>query len=135
MLRNVVIRTCSFRPTSSLPIIKVVSSTATPIRFASSLSSAPKNNQVVATNVWSLERKSNLGVSEEEVRRFVVGLSSMLQDGKLKPSTSREQVIQYFSAQKHANKQVDDKVNEILAKKTKIIKSKHDDTSVLEWIY
>lgn len=88
---------------------------------------------------WTTKRNSQVNLSEEEVRRFVVGLSTMLQDGKLRPSTSREQVVLHFVGQNYDNikvkNQVANQVSDILAKKTKVIKRKHDKTSVLEWIY
>lgn len=89
--------------------------------------------------IWSDKYNTQVKLSEEKVRRFVVGLSTMLQDGKLRPPTSRDQVVSHFVGQGYDNlkvkNQVANQVDDILAKRTKVIKRKHDNTSVLEWIY
>ncbi|KAL7309960.1 hypothetical protein PS15m_010775 [Mucor circinelloides] len=136
MIKNTALKAASFKPTNPLQAVK--GAIATPSRSASSLNVAYKRDQDSA-NAWTTKRNSQVNLSEEEVRRFVVGLSTMLQDGKLRPSTSREQVVSHFVGQNYDNikvkNQVATQVSDILAKKTKVIKGKHDKTSVLEWIY
>ncbi|KAL0142918.1 hypothetical protein V8B55DRAFT_1432167 [Mucor lusitanicus] len=136
MFRNTAQKVTLFKPTNPLPFVK--GAIAIPSRSASSLNVAYKRDQN-AEEIWSGKRASQAKLSEEEVRRFVVGLSTMLQDGKLRPPTSREQVISHFAGQNYdkvqVKHQVANQVDDILSKKTKVIKRKHDNTSVLEWIY
>ncbi|KAL9558148.1 hypothetical protein MBANPS3_001054 [Mucor bainieri] len=136
MFRNTALKAASFKPTTPLPVAK--GAVAITSRSASSLNLAYKRDQDVQ-EVWTEKHNIQAKLSEEEVRRFVVGLSTMLQDGKLRPSTSREQVILHFVGRNYdslkVRHQVANQVDDILAKKTKVIKRKHDNTSVLEWIY
>ncbi|KAK4513546.1 uncharacterized protein ATC70_005548 [Mucor velutinosus] len=136
MFRNTALKAASFKPTNPLSVVKGTIRNAS--RSASSLNVAYKRDRG-AEDALSEKHDSQAKLSEEEVRRFVVGLSTMLWDGKLRPSTSREQVILHFVGQNHGNSkaknQAANQVNDILAKMAKVIKRKHNDTSVLEWIY
>ncbi|GAA5813163.1 hypothetical protein MFLAVUS_006637 [Mucor flavus] len=65
--------------------------------------------------------------SEDEIRRYVVDLSTM-KKGTLNRITSSDQVIKFFSPQ------IPDTIQKVLERKTKILQSKSGH-SFLEWIY
>lgn len=71
--------------------------------------------------------------TEEDIRRYVVGLSRMSQ-GFLKPATSFEEVVLHFVAERKNKSGVTEKVKEVLERKAHMIQNKLGD-SVVEWNY
>lgn len=71
--------------------------------------------------------------TEDDIRRYAVGLSSMKQ-GFLRPAASFEEVVNHFVTEKKNKSGVTEKVKEVLERKARIIQDKLGG-SVVEWNY
>ncbi|GAA5799826.1 hypothetical protein HPULCUR_005245 [Helicostylum pulchrum] len=88
-----------------------------------------KPTRQVSTSSVSLSKvvRKSASPSEDEIRRYVVGLSTM-KNGTLNRTTSSDQVIKFFSPKKS------DTIRTVLERKTKVLQSKSGHP-FLEWIY